>query len=486
MTRAAIPANTRLVAEECGVAGIWMPPGTATVEPARLAFFALYALQHRGQESAGLASGDGAQVRVIKRMGLVGQAFTEPDLGQLVGNVAMGHTRYSTTGSSRIENAQPMVVHDPALGSLAVGHNGNLINARELRAELADRGAIFETTSDSEVLLKVIEHAPGATWDERITTALPHLQGAWSLVFMSARAIYAARDPLGVRPLVLGRRGAAWIVASETCALETIGASFVREVQPGEVLRLDGDGATVIAEAGADRRALCVFEYVYLAAASSRMGGVSMYAARERMGEILAEEHPVDADVVIPVPDSAIPSAIGFARRSGVEFREGLIKNRYIGRTFIQPSQELREHNVALKYNTLGDVLNGKRVVVVDDSIVRGSTSEPIVRLLRRAGATEVHMRICSPPIQHPCYFGIDMARRGELIAAHKSVEEIREHIGADSLGYLSLGGLIRATGGTANDFCSACFTGAYPIPIQLELDKTSLEVEVRSPVRSG
>jgi amidophosphoribosyltransferase len=487
VTRAAIPANTRLVAEECGVAGVWMPPETASVEPARLAFFALYALQHRGQESAGLAAGDGVHVRVIKRMGLVGQAFAEQDLGELVGNVAMGHTRYSTTGGSRIENAQPMVVHDPALGSLAVGHNGNLINARELRDGLSARGVAFETSSDSEVLLKVIEHAPGSSWDERIANALPLLVGAWSLVFVSAHAVYAARDPLGVRPLVLGRRGPAWIVASETCALETIGATFVREVQPGEILRLDRGGATVIAERGGDRRALCVFEYVYLAAASSRMGGVSMYGARERMGEILADEHPVDADVVIPVPDSAIPSAIGYARRSGIEFREGLIKNRYIGRTFIQPSQELREHSVALKYNTLGEVLEGKRVVVVDDSIVRGSTSGPIVRLLQRAGATEVHMRICSPPIQHPCYFGVDMARRGELIASRKTVAEIREHIGADSLGYLLLEGLLRATGGTANDFCSACFTGDYPIPIQLELDKTSLEVDARrTPVRAG
>ena len=487
MTRAAIPANTRLVAEECGVAGIWTPEDVPSAEPARLAFFALYALQHRGQESAGLAAGDGVRVRVIKRMGLVGQAFAEPDLEQLVGNVAMGHTRYSTTGSSRIENAQPMVVHDPALGSLAVGHNGNLINARELREELLERGALFDTSSDSEVLLKVIEYAPGRTWDERIRNALPRLQGAWSLVFMSARAIYAARDPLGVRPLVLGRRGAAHVVASETCALETIGAEFVREVQPGEVLRLDGDGVTIIDETAAERRALCIFEFVYLASASSRLGGISMYAARERMGEILAAEHPAEGDVVIPVPDSAIPSAIGFARRSGIPFREGLIKNRYIGRTFIQPSQQLREHNVALKYNTLAEVLEGKRVVVVDDSIVRGSTSAPIVKLLRHAGATEVHMRICSPPIQHPCYFGVDFARRAELIAAHKSVEEIREHIGADSLGYLSLDGLVRATGGTANDFCSACFSGDYPIPIQLELDKSSLEGDARRlPVRTG
>ncbi len=476
MSRAPIPAGTRLVGEECGIAGVWLPRSTSGSEAARLAFFALYALQHRGQESAGIASADGTRVRAIKRMGLVGQAFAEPDLGELVGHAALGHTRYSTTGSSRLENAQPMLVHDATLGTLAVGHNGNLINARELRTELVDGGWEFETSSDTEVLLKAIADADGVTWDERLTRGLARLLGAWSLVFLSTDAVYAARDPLGVRPLVLGRRGEGWVVASETCALDTIGAAFVREIQPGEVLRIDGRGPETIAELHEGRRALCVFEYVYLASAASRLGGTSLYAARERMGEVLAEEHPADADVVIPVPDSAIPSAIGFARRSGVPFREGLIKNRYIGRTFIQPTQELREHNVALKYNALRDVLGGKRVVVVDDSIVRGSTSGPIVRLLRSSGATEVHMRICSPPIKHPCYFGVDMARRAELIAAHRTVEEIRRHVGADTLGYLSLEGLIRATGGTPDDFCTACFSGDYPIPIQLELDKSSLE----------
>ena len=463
--------------EECGVCGIWSPRSADPSEAARLAFFALYALQHRGQESAGIASGDGSRVRAIKRMGLVGQAFAEADLGELVGHVAMGHTRYSTTGSSRLENAQPMLVHDDALGTLAIGHNGNLINARELRDELRERGVSFETSSDTEVLLKTIAHADGPDWESRLRAALPRLLGAWSLVLLSPSAIYAVRDPLGVRPLCIGRRGASWVVASETCALDTIGADFVREVRPGEVVRIDERGAVVVAELGGERAALCVFEHVYLASAASRLGGISLYESRERMGEILADEHPADADVVIPVPDSAIPSAIGFARRSGIPYREGLIKNRYIGRTFIQPTQELREHNVALKYNTLRDVLDGKRVVVVDDSIVRGSTSGPIVRLLRRAGATEVHMRICSPPIKYPCYFGVDMARSGELIAAHRSVEEIREHVGADSLGYLSLDGLVRATGGRSEDFCTACFSGDYPMPVQLELDKTALEV---------
>ena len=467
----------------CGVCGIWSPPAGDTTEPARLTFFALYALQHRGQESAGIAATDGRDLRLVRRMGLVGQVFAEPDLASLGGRAAMGHTRYSTTGSSRIENAQPMVVRDPALGEIAIGHNGNCINARERREELEQEGVEFATSSDTEVIGKAIAAAPGATWDERIVRALPTLSGAWSLVLLSPRALYAIRDPLGVRPLCLGRKGDSWLVASETSALDTIGASFVREVLPGEVLRIDDRGPAQIADLAADREGLCVFEHVYLASASSRLGARSVYATRERMGEILATEQPAVADVVIPVPDSAIPAAVGYARVSGITFREGLIKNRYIGRTFIQPSQELREHSVALKYNALHDVLDGRRVVVVDDSIVRGSTSGPIVSLLRRHGAREVHMRICSPPIRHQCFFGVDMARRGELIAARLDVEAIRAHIGADSLGYLSLQGMVAATGSTSGELCTACFTGDYLVPVQLELSKESLE---RRPVAPG
>jgi len=410
-------------------------------------------------------------------MGLVGQVFSEPDLAVLGGRAAMGHTRYSTTGSSKIQNAQPFVVHDETLGELAIGHNGNCINAREMRDDLAAHGVRFTTSSDTEVVAQAMANAQGGTWDERIVNALPALQGAWSLVMLTPAALYAVRDPLGVRPLCLGRKGGSWLVASETCALDTIGAEFIRDVAPGEVLRIDDKGPVTIADlASRDRRGLCIFEHVYLASASSRLGGVSVYATRERMGEILADEHPASADAVIPVPDSAIPAAVGYARRIGIPFHEGLIKNRYIGRTFIQPSDELRRHNVALKYNALGDVLEGKRVVVVDDSIVRGNTSGPIVELLRRHGAREVHMRICSPPIRHACFFGVDMARRGELIGAKKSVEEIRRHIGADSLGYLSLEGMIRATGGTQDEYCAACFTGDYLVPVQLELDKSVLE----------
>jgi len=418
-------------------------------------FFSLYALQHRGQESAGLAATDGADLRVVRRMGLVGQVFSEPDLGVLGGRAAMGHTRYSTTGASKIQNAQPFVVSDPTLGELAIGHNGNCINAKDVRDELALQGVHFSTSSDTEVVAQAVVNAPGQDWDERIVHAMPTLAGAWSLVMLTPSALYAVRDPLGVRPLVLGRKGAAWLVASETCALDTIGADFVREVAPGEILRI---------------------ENVYLASASSRFGGVSVYATRERMGEILAEEQPAIADAVIPVPDSAIPAAVGYARRSGLPFHEGLIKNRYIGRTFIQPSEELRKHNVALKYNAMPDVLAGKRIVVVDDSIVRGTTSGPIVELLRRHGAREVHMRICSPPIRHQCFFGVDMARRAELIASRMDIEQIRRHIGADTLGYLSLDGMIRATGGTPDQYCAACFTGEYLVPVQLELTKESLE----------
>ena len=460
----------------CGVCGIWSPAGSDPTEAARLMFFALYALQHRGQESAGIAATNGEDLRVLRRMGLVGQVFSEPDLGTLTGRAAIGHTRYSTTGSSRIENAQPMLVADRTLGELALGHNGNCINAREMRETLTAGGASFVTSSDTEVIAQAIASAQGASWDERIQAAMPALAGAWSLTILTPAALYAIRDPLGVRPLCLGRRGDAWIVASESSALDTIGAEFVRDVAPGEILRIDDRGAVTIGDLAAERRGLCIFEHVYLASASSRIGGSSVYATRERMGEILADEQPADADVVIPVPDSAIPAAVGYARRIGLPFREGLIKNRYIGRTFIQPTAELRKNSIALKYNALHDVLAGQRVVVIDDSIVRGSTSGPIVALLRKNGAKEVHLRVCSPPIQHQCFFGVDMARREDLIAAQLDVEGIRRHVGADSLGYLSLEGMVRATGGTAGEFCTACFTGDYLVPVQLDLGKDVLE----------
>ena len=427
----------------CGIVGIWNPERADPTEAARLAFFSLYALQHRGQESAGIAATDGRDMRIVRRMGLVGQVFSVEGLGEL-----------------------------------AIGHNGNCINARDLREGLAQGGVQFTTSSDTEVIAQMIAREDGPIWDERIARALPKLQGAWSLVILTPSALYAVRDPLGVRPLCLGRKGDAWLVASETCALETVGAKFIRDVAPGEVLRIDDRGPVTVADFAASRRGLCVFEHVYLASVASDLEGVSVYATRERMGETLADEHPIAADVVIPVPDSAIPAAVGYARRSGIPFREGLIKNRYIGRTFIQPSPELRRQGVALKYNALQDVLDGKRVIVVDDSIVRGSTSGPIVELLRSHGATEVHMRVCSPPIRHQCFFGVDMARRDDLIASRMDIESIRRHIGADSLGYLSLDGMVTATGGTTGELCTACFTGDYLVPVQLELAKDSLEAE--------
>src|SRR6202165_5643885 len=462
----------------CGIVGIWNPERADPTEAARLAFSSLYALQRRGQESAGIAATDGRDMRIVRRMGLVGQVFGEPDLGVLGGRAAIGHTRYSTTGSAHIQTHQPMVWGADALGELSIGHNGNCINARALREDLEREGIKFTTSSDTEVIAQVSAREDGATWDERLARGLPKLQGAWSLVILTPTALYAVRDPLGVRPLCLGRKGDAWLVASETCALETVGARFIRDVAPGEVLRIDDRGPVTVADFAANRRGLCVFEHVYLASAASDLEGVSVYATRERMGETLADEHPAGADVVIPVPDSAIPAAVGYARRTAIPFREGLIKNRYIGRTFIQPSPELRRQGVALKYNALHDVLHGKRVVVVDDSIVRGSTSGPIVELLRAHGATEVHMRICSPPIRHQCFFGVDMARRDDLIASGMNIESIRRHIGADSLGYLSLEGMVRATGGTEGELCTACFTGDYLVPVQLELAKDSLEAE--------
>src|SRR5437867_236835 len=369
----------------CGIVGIWNPERADATEAARLAFFALYALQHRGQESAGIAATDGRDMRIVRRMGLVGQVFSEPDLGVLGGRAAVGHTRYSTTGSSRIQNAQPMVVRAESLGELAIGHNGNCINARDLREGLARNGAVFTTSSDTEVIAQLIAREDGATWDERLARALPKLQGAWSLVILTPSALYAVRDPLGVRPLCLGRKGDAWLVASETCALETVGARFIRDIAPGEVLRIDDRGPVTVADFAASRRGLCVFEHVYLASVASDLGGVSVYATRARMVGTLADEHPA---------------------------------------------------------------------------------------------ATEVPFRICSPPIRHQCFFGVDMARRDDLIASRLDIEAIRRHVGADSLGFLSLDGMVRATGGTEGEMCTACFTGNYHVPVQLELAKDSLESE--------
>ena len=455
--------------EHCGVIGIYAPGE----DVARLTYFGLYALQHRGQESAGIATADGESLHVHTRMGLVAQVFSEPDLTRLLGHVAIGHTRYSTTGSSRVENAQPLIVESD-LGPLALGHNGNLVNAEYLRDELAAKGVTPATTTDSEVLGLICATTPGDDWLIRLRQALPRLQGAFCLVLLTPDGLFAVRDSLGIRPLCVGRlEGGGWVVASESCALDTIGATFIREVEPGELLAIGPGGVhserlvRPPADALYPARAACSFEHIYFARPDSIVDGRLVYAVRERMGQILARESPAEADMVIAVPDASVPAAIGYAAASGIPFREGLVKNRYIGRTFIQPQQGQRSGDVALKLNPLPEVLSGKRVVVVDDSIVRGTTTPRVVAQLRKAGAREVHMRISSPPMRWPCYLGVDTAPMEQLIAARMSVPEICEHIGADSLGYLSLAGLNEAIGLSVSTLCNACFHGYYPIPVQ-------------------
>ncbi|MFN3974137.1 MAG: amidophosphoribosyltransferase [Dehalococcoidia bacterium] len=458
--------------EACGIFGVFAPGE----DVARITFFGLFALQHRGQESAGIATTDGYTLSMHTDMGLVSQVFREGDLHRLRGHMAIGHTRYSTTGSSRLQNAQPIKVQG-VHGTLALGHNGNVINAREWRQRLATEwGCRFTTTTDSEVVAHLLANAPGRDWGERAAFMMKTLVGAYSLVVLTPDTLLAIRDPLGVRPLCLGRFNGGWVVASETCALEHIGATFLREVEPGEVVQVNSDFPRTLYKAPSLRRALCVFEFIYFARPDSRMDGLLLYNARRRMGQELAREHPVEADLVIGVPDSSIPAAQGYGDASGIPYAEGLIKNRYVWRTFIQPDQRIRDLGVRLKFNPLREVLEGKRLVVVDDSIVRGTTTPHVVSLLRRAGAKEVHMRITAPPICWPCPFGIDMATRAELIAAHKSVEEIRQVIGADTLGYLSLRGLYRALGIPRERFCDACFSGTYPVEVQLEMDKLALE----------
>ncbi len=457
--------------EACGVFGIFAPE----VDVARMTFFGLYALQHRGQESAGITTGDGKELRTFKSMGLVVQVFNEEELGFLKGHLAIGHTRYSTTGSSKVCNAQPIVV-DSDLGQLALGHNGNLVNTVPLAEQLLARGELFESTTDSEVIARMIASSPGLDWESRILHSLHRFQGAYSLVMVTRDTLFAARDPLGVRPLCLGRLNGGWVVASETCALDTVGAEFIRELYPGELVVINGDGIRTVKAVESHQRALCIFEFIYFARPDSAINERLVYLARQEMGRHLAREYPVEADLVIPVPDSAIPAATGYSLESGIPFGEGLIKNRYIGRTFIQPDQRLRQVGVRLKFNPLPEVLRGKRVVVVDDSIVRGTTTPPVVNLLRKAGAREVHMRISAPPMRFPCYLGVDTARQSELIAARMSVDEIRKHIGVDSLGYLSLEGLLDSVGQHQSRFCRACFTGSYPVPVQLEMEKLVLE----------
>jgi amidophosphoribosyltransferase len=456
--------------ESCGVFGVYAPGE----DVARLTFFALFALQHRGQESAGIATTDGKRLQVYAQMGLVSQVFDEHSLSHLAGDIAIGHNRYSTRGSSRKANAQPLVVGKGS-NALAIAHNGNIVNAEHMHQELSDQGYTFQTSTDTEVIANLILSSPEKRWEDKIRYAMHRLQGAYSLTLLTNHTLYGVRDPLGVRPLCLGTINGSWVIASESCALDHIGANFVREVEPGEIVSISGNGVESDREE-AGRRAICIFEYIYFARPDSVINGRLLYPARQAMGEGLAQEHPVAADLVMGVPDSATAAGIGYARCSDIPLCEGLLKNRYVGRTFIEPDQRIRDIGVKLKFNPLPQMLDGKRVVVIDDSIVRGTTTPKVVELLRRAGAKEVHMRICAPPIRYPCFFGVDMATRWELIAAQKTVPEVRDFIGADSLGYLSIDGLVKAVALPKDNFCMACFTGDYPIPVQLEMDKLALE----------
>ncbi len=457
--------------EYCGVFGVY----ASGEDAARVTFYGLYALQHRGQESAGIVTADGHELHNRVGMGLVSQVFDEEDLAHLRGNLAIGHTRYSTTGSSQPKNAQPFRVSGPN-GEIALGHNGNLVNAEMLRIDLEEEGHEFRTATDSEVMARILAFAPGNSWPQRFAHMMRRVQGAYCVVVLTPEALFAARDPLGVRPLCLGRLNGGWVVASESCAFDHLGATFLREVEPGEVIQINGRGVRSFRPLESNRSAFCVFEYIYFARPDSVIRGKLLYPVRMAMGARLAREYPVDADVVMGVPDSAIAAAIGYSQESGIPFVEGLVKNRYVGRTFIMPDQRIREVGVQLKFNPLPEILGGKRVIVVDDSIVRGTTTPRVVEMLRHAGAREVHMRITAPPITHPCFFGVDMAARWELIAAKKTVPEIREHIAADSLGYLSLEGLVESIGLPQDTFCLACFTGEYPLPVPLQMDKLALE----------
>lgn len=450
--------------EECGVFGIFAPGR----EVARLTFFALYALQHRGQEATGIVTSDGSMAHVHKGMGLVSQVFNEDNLRYLVGHTAIGHTRYSTTGAPKLRNTQPYVI-ETLDGPLAIAHNGNLINAPQLRRELLERGVGLQTSTDSELILHLLAGAGGADWPTRIRIMMARIEGAYSLVILTSDGVYGVRDPWGLRPLALGELDGGHVLASESCAFATIGARMVQEVQPGEIVRLDANGYEVVQGAPPQKLAFCTFEQIYFARPDSTLNGRLVHQVRQKLGRQLAKDAPANADIVIPVPDSGTPHAIGYAQKSGIPYSEGLIKSRYIGRTFIEPTDNLRKVGVAMKFNPLPENLRGRRVVMVDDSIVRGNTSGPLVQLLRDAGAKEVHVRVACPPIKFPCFMGVDMASQDELIAAHQSLDEICEHIGADSLAFLTISGMMRAL--KAEDgYCNACFTGDYPFNTRIPL----------------
>ncbi|MBI4247006.1 MAG: amidophosphoribosyltransferase [Candidatus Rokubacteria bacterium] len=449
--------------DECGVFGIWNH-----AEAANVAYLGLYALQHRGQESAGIAATDGQSFHTEKAMGWVADVFSPERLRRLPGHRAIGHVRYSTAGASRLRNAQPITANT-ARGPIAIAHNGNLTNADALRREMERDGAIFQSTSDTEVILHLLARAPAGPLEEQLLKALAQIKGAYSLLILTPDVMYAVRDPHGFRPLGLGRLGDAWVVASETCAMDLIEAAYQREVEPGEIVAISDAGVRSIRFAPAGERLHCVFEYVYFARPDSVLWGRNVHTVRKALGRELAREHPAEADVVIPVPDSGTSAALGFSEQAGIRYELGLIRNHYVGRTFIEPRQGIRHFGVKVKLNPMPEMLEGRRVAVIDDSIVRGTTSRKIVKMIRAAGAREVHMRISSPPIHWPCYYGIDTPTRKELIAASHHVEEIRRYLGADTLGYLSLEGMLKAAGSDPSQFCHACFTGNYRVGIEPE-----------------
>ena len=456
--------------EECGIIGIYNHP-----EASNLAYLGLYAMQHRGQEGAGIVSSDGDRLYPFRRMGLVADIFNEENLSQLKGDSAIGHVRYSTTGGSELRNAQPIIV-DYSRGEIAMAHNGNLVNAGFLRSELEAYGSIFQSTNDSEVIIHLLATSKLNSLKDRVIDALSRVKGAYCLLFQTETRMIAARDPHGFRPLCIGKTEGTYVVASETCALDLIDAEYVRDVEPGEVVIFDKNGLTSLKPFPELKPAPCIFEYIYFARPDSYIFGQSVHSVRKAFGRQLAIEHPVEADVVIPVPDSGVTAAIGYSEESGIPFDMGIIRNHYVGRTFIEPEQSIRHFGVKVKLNSVRDVLQGKRVVVIDDSIVRGTTSRKIVKMVRDAGAKEVHVRISSPPTAFPCFYGIDTPTRKELIASSHSVAEINKYITSDSLGYISFEGLRKAAG--ENDsFCDACFTGDYPIPFSREIDDKQISL---------
>jgi amidophosphoribosyltransferase len=475
--------------DECGVFGIFGHP-----EAANMTYLGLYALQHRGQESAGIAASDGEQVRVSRAMGYVADTFDSQTLGQLPGSSAIGHVRYSTAGESKLSNAQPILI-DCAHGQIAVCHNGNLVNARELREDLVRQGSIFQSNSDTEVVLHLYARSKAATVEDAVVESVSQVQGAFSLVILTSDRLIAVRDPHGFRPLALGRLGDAVVVCSETCAMDLIGASYIRDVEPGEVLVVSAAGVRSIKPFPSAPLAHCIFEHVYFARPDSYVFGKSVNEVRTTLGRVLAREQPVDADVVVPVPDSGVCAAMGYAEEARIPLRMGLIRNHYVGRTFIQPQASIRHFGVKVKLNPVKSILQGQRVVLVDDSIVRGTTSRKIVRMVRAAGAREVHVRISCPPTISPCFYGVDTPQRSDLIAATHSLEEIRDYVEADSVAYLSLEGLLSAVGNERGTYCSSCYTGRYPVPIpsdearylqlalKLEKDPVAKESFAKEPV---